>query len=474
MDNCPVGLVPGDGTGSDDQTGRSVLNDSNAQTKAPDSKPRKSKGLVARSSLATAPARLRHRLRRMLSRRGRAAPSATRHNERVLYAEAATQAVSMAGAMSFISVFLVRLGAPNWLVGLYISLPALVLMLTVLPMGSFVQRRRSLAATANWGRMLFRSMVALFGLLPFLPPTIAPFVLVGARGLMAMPGSAFNIAFTTILGKATSPERRLQMLSMRRALNGLVAVPVGLLAGYWLDYAPYPLNYQMLFLSAFVVGILSVYILSRLDLGATPQDEERRKERGGLREMLLIIKGTPAFRNYAVAAFLFRLGMSMPTALYTIYRVRTLGVSDSWIGVLLTVERLVGVVAYFALGRLLTRRKYRRWLWLSCTGAALYPFTMALARTPEMLLVPAVMGGIFGAGTNLFLTNLLFRVSPEEQRPTFVAANSFLTNLAAFVAPMLGTALADVTTIGFVLMLTAGLRALASMAFRRLRVVADQ
>jgi hypothetical protein len=39
---------------------------------------------------------------------------------------------------------------------------------------------------------------------------------------------------------------------------------------------------------------------------------------------------------------------------------------------------------------------------------------------------------------------------------------------------MLGTALADVTTIGFVLMLTAGLRALASMAFRRLRVVADQ
>jgi len=399
--------------------------------------------------------------------------SAAERNERILYAEMASQAVAGAGAMSFISVFLVRLDAPNWLVGLYTSLPALVVMLAVLPVGSFVQRQRSLPATASWGRMVFRSVVALFGLLPLLPLGIAPYVLVAARGLIAIPSSAFNVAFTTILGQATTSDRRPHMLSMRLATHRLVAIPVGLLTGYWLDRAPYPLNYQLLFLSAFLAGLVSVYALSRLKLPGRPEQRESRKERLSLRQTWLLAKGTPAFRNYVVAAFLFRLSMSLPAALYAIYRVRTLGCSDSWIGVLFSVERFVSLLAFFALGRLLTRKKYRRRLWLSCMGAALYPLAMAFSKTPEMLLIPAALGGLFGAGMNIFLTNTLFQVSPEDRRPTFVAVNSFLANLTAFVAPMLGTTLAGATTITFVLVLAAGLRVLGSLAFKRLGVGAE-
>jgi len=390
-------------------------------------------------------------------------------NELIIYADMATTAVSTAGAMSFLVVFLVRLEAPNWLVGLYSSLPALVAILTVLPIGAFVQRRRSLVATASWGRMTFRSVVTLFGLLPLLPPGIASYILVTARGLISIPASMFNVAFTTILGKVAPPERRLRMLSMRWAVQGLIATPFGLLAGQWLDRTPYPFNYQMLFLTAFIAGLCGICLLSRLDLPTTPQEDKKGEERAGLREMLRLIKGTPAFRDFAVAALLFRMAMAMPMPLYAIYRVRTLGCSDSWIGILLTVQRLFNVLAYFALGRLMTRRKHRRWLWVTCAGAGLYPFTMALARTPEMLLIPSVLGGLFGAGTNLFLTNTLFQVSPEGQRPTFVAANSFLANLAAFIGPLLGAALADVTSIPLVLFVVAGLRVLGSLGFRRLK-----
>jgi len=99
---------------------------------------------------------------------------------------------------------------------------------------------------------------------------------------------------------------------------------------------------------------------------------------------------------------------------------------------------------------------------------------MALAKTPEMLLISAVVGGLFGAGMNIFLTNTLFQVSPEDQRPTFVAANTFLANVTAFVAPMLGTALAEVVSIPLVLMLAAALRALGSLAFWRLGVGAEK
>lgn len=430
---------------------------------------RRRKDLAPRLSLAAATTRFWRKTRRALR-----ITSPEVYNERVIYTEVIFQAIAGSGALSFIAIFLVRLGAPSWLVGLYTSLPALVMMLAVLPMSSFIQRQRSLVATANWARLVFRTVIGLFALLPFLPPTIAPYVLVGARSLVSIPGAALNVSVTTIWGKTTTPERRPHMLSTRLAIHGLIAAVVGFLAGQWLDFAPYPLNYQILFASAFLAGVGSVCALSRLKLPEAPSPETKQRKRIGLREVLSLIKGTPAFRNYAVAALLFRMGLAFPSALFSIYRVRTLGASDSWIGILLTVERLLSVVSYFALGRLLTRPKFRRWLWVACLGVALFPLAMALSTTPEMLLIPSVIAGIFAPGMSIFLTNTLFQVSPEEQRTTFVAANTFLANATAFVAPLLGTALADALTIQLALVIGAVLRVLGGLLFWRLGVGSER
>jgi MFS family permease len=101
---------------------------------------------------------------------------------------------------------------------------------------------------------------------------------------------------------------------------------------------------------------------------------------------------------------------------------------------------------------------------------ALFPLTTALAQTPEMLLIPAAVGGLFGAGMNIFFTDTLFKVSPEEERPTFVAANTFMANMIAFVAPMLGTTLAETSTIRVALVTAAVIRAGGGLLFWRLGV----
>ena len=381
--------------------------------------------------------------------------------------------MSGAGALSYIAVFLVRLGAPDWLVGLNDSLPALLTILAVLPMGAFVLRQRNLVAVVNWCRLMFRSVIGLFAFLPLLPVTIAPYVLVGAYSLIAIPGSALNVASTTILGQATTPGRRPRMLSLRMAIHGLAAAAIGFLAGQWLDYAPYPLNYQLLFASAFVAALGSIYTLSRLKLPQAHTQRVERKRRASLEDMVTVMKGTPAFRSFAIAAFVFRMGMNIPTALYTIYRVRTLGSSDAWIGVLLTVQRLLSVVVYLALGRLLARSRFRRWLWVSCAAIGLYPLTTALATTPQMLLISSVVGGLFSGGADIFMTNTLFHVSPEVERPTFVAANSFLANITAFVGPILGTTLATATTIQLALVIAGVIRLLGGVSFWALGVGPD-
>ncbi len=427
--------------------------------------------LRERKTPVRAAAQLKRVVGRVPSLWGRARPvTQEQHNERVLYIEMLFQAISSAGAFSFLAIFLVRLDAPNWLVGVYTSAPALLTLLAVLPMGALVQRQRSLVRVVNAARMTWRTVIASFALLVYLPVGIAPYIMVVAESLLSIPGAALNVAQTTLLGQATSPERRPRMLSTRMAIHGLVAAAVGFLAGQWLDAVAYPLNYQLLFVSALVAGIGSVLTLSRIKLPEVTTQQIAARTRVSIRQMIALVKATPPFRDYAITAFVFRMGQNLPLALFAIYRVRTLGASDAWIGVLLTVHRVLSVFAYVLLSRVLNQAKYRKRLWISCVGMALFPLAMALARTPEQLLYSAVLGGIFAPGMDIFMTDTLFRVSTEEDRPTFVAANTFLANVTAFAAPLLGTLLADVTFIRLALVAATVLRAIGGLAFWRLGV----
>ena len=266
------------------------------------------------------------------------------------------------------------------------------------------------------------------------------------------------------------------MLSTRMAIHGLIGAIVGLLAGQWLEGAKhlYPLNYQLLFLSALVAGVGSVLTLSRLRLPEAAPEAIRHRPRISVKGMWPLIKSMPEFRSYALAAFVYRAGLNLPMALFPIYRVRVLGSSDAWIGVLFTVQRVLSVFTYLALGRFATRRRFRRWLWVSSLGMGVFPLATALARTPTALLIPAFIGGTFAAGMDIFLTNTLLQVSPEGQRPTFVSVNTFLANVTAFAAPLVGTALADLTTIRIALCVGAALRIAGGLVFWRLGVGAER
>ncbi len=376
-----------------------------------------------------------------------------------------------AGAASYLSVFLVRLGASNWLVSLFTSLPALVTIIAALPVGALVQRSKNLIGTVCVTRLIFRSVVGLFALLPLLPPAVGPVVLVAARSLISVASATSGVAHTTVLGKIVPPRRRPQFLSNRMAVHRLVATFVGYAAGQWLTAVAYPLNYQVLFGTALVAAIGGYLIYSRLRLPEEPpQQEVARAPKTGIKEMFRLIVGTPGFRKFAIAALVFRFGMHLPSSLYTIYKVRDLGCTDAWIGILLTVQRVLSLVGFVVLGRLLRKPRVRKWLWVSCVGTALLPFTTALARTPEMLLIPSSIVGIFGAGMNVFLTNTLFSSSPEDSRPAFAATNTFLANTSAFLAPLLGTAIADATSIKTAMVVGGVIRLLGALMFYWLRV----
>src|SRR5919112_345427 len=72
------------------------------------------------------------------------------------------------GVATFLSVFLVRLGATPFLVGLLTSMPALMGMALALPVGRLLERQRNVVPWYSRARVWVLSSYALTGLVPFL------------------------------------------------------------------------------------------------------------------------------------------------------------------------------------------------------------------------------------------------------------------------------------------------------------------
>ncbi|MEN6480191.1 MAG: MFS transporter [Anaerolineales bacterium] len=375
-------------------------------------------------------------------RRATAISVPEQRNERLLYTDMIFQALLEAGPIAFVAVYLVRLGAADWLVGLQSSLPALVTMLAVLPAGAFVQKRRDLIGIAKGSHLSYRICIALMAMAAFFPNSAACYIVVLLQSLASAPGALANVSVTTILGVATTPTRRPKMLSTRWAVHGLFSAVIGFLAGQWLDWAPFPRNYQLLFVTSILAGLGSWIVLGKLRLPALPDAPRRAARSISVKETIALVRQHVPFRNFLISDFVLRIGTFLPMALFSIYKVRDLGSSDAWLGVLLTVERVLSVVTYLLLSRYGSRPWVRKHLWLGCLGVSLYPISTAIAETPQALLLSSFISGTFFPAMNLFLTDTLYAVSPEEHRPTFVATDSFAVNLTAFVAPLAGTWLA--------------------------------
>ena len=81
--------------------------------------------------------------------------------------DTAIQGLMMGGISTYISVFVVRLGASSLTVSLLTSLPAILMALLSIPVGLWVGRQPDPIRLTNRGRILHRGAFLVIALLPF-------------------------------------------------------------------------------------------------------------------------------------------------------------------------------------------------------------------------------------------------------------------------------------------------------------------
>lgn len=368
------------------------------------------------------------------------------------------------GVGTFLPVFLVRLGASSFLVGLLTSLPAFTGALLGLPVGRMLERQRNIVPWYSGSRVWVLLSYALFGLLPFIvPQAFVPATIIGIWALVTIPSTIVNVTFPLVMGGVAGPERRFYLMSLRWSTLGLSTAVGVMLIGQILERIAFPLNYQLVFIASFAGGLLS-YVFSRsivLPDNPPPPAHERRISWGRqLREGWQGFLATPAFARFVGSAFVFRSGIAMALPLFPLYWVREVHASDAWIGIISTANSVVLMVAYFTWSVWARRFGNRRALLITSMGMSFYPLLTAVTPVMGLLAFFAGLVGFFSAGNDLVNFDLALSTCPKEHQATYIAFNQTTQNIALFLFPIVGTLLADMVGLRAALVVASGLRLL--------------
>lgn len=388
-------------------------------------------------------------------------------NIRNLVLQTALAGVVNGGIGAFLAVYLTRLGASPLQISLLTSLPALLTIIVALPAGAIAARYIRPVQQSARHFLLIRLCYLLVAAAAFLPATAAIWSVVIIWTSTALPGAIANTAWMGVFAEAIPARERARLNGLRWGLLGFVTACSVALFGQMLDRLPFPLGYQLVFLTSFVAGLLNVWFYSRLIVPDQPLHapaEPTMPLRARLLQALHPLREDGPFLRFIVGSTLLRLGMFLAAGLYSIYWVRDLQAADSLIGLRTTAGNAALVVGYPLWGWVTARLGHERALALAAAGLGLYPMMTSLATLALWLVPAAVLWGLFAGGIDVTLFEGLLHTAPPARRAHYVALNTAIANLVAFVAPILGAALAGPLGIPAVLFLAGALHFLAAAA----------
>ncbi len=229
-------------------------------------------------------------------------------------------------------------------------------------------------------------------------------------------------------------------------LGATTAVTVGCV-GVALEQIRFPLSYQAVFLASFGGALLSFAFSRQITLPdhAPPDTAPGTRQAWGaqLRGVVDTLGHHAAYTRFLVSQFVFNVGVVLAIPLFPLYWVRELHASDAWVGTIALANQGVVLIAYFVWAAVVRRTSAVVVLRVCSFGLVLYPVLTVLTHSVPPPVVYAALAGIFGAGLNLVLFDLVLCTCPPEQTASYVRLYQWTIFLATLVAPLVGTTIAE-------------------------------
>jgi hypothetical protein len=371
-------------------------------------------------------------------------------------------------AAPFLPVFLTRLGASNFQVGLLSSMPGITGLVLAIIVGRFLQTQRNVVPWYSLSRLLVISCFALTGLLTFaLSQSLVIVSTLIIWAFATLPQTTLAVAFSVVMNTVAGPEGRYALLSRRWAIFGMTGVVGTFIVTRLIDRIAFPMNYAIMFLTLSLGGLISYYFSNQIKIPdqTPPPLASAKSTLDNARNYLALIRSNPAFSSISTKRFVYFSAIALSAPILPLYYVRNIGATDGQIGTISMSMTTVMLVGYF-FWPWLSRKRGGRFVLLATTlGMVFHPALIAATSNVNWIIFYAGIAGLFQGGLDLVFFDELMKTVPADYSATFVSLAQSMQYLSIIIAPLVGTWLADYVGLGGALWVSAGLRLVGFILF---------
>lgn len=376
--------------------------------------------------------------------------------------EVAWFGVAVAATSRFLSVYAIRVGATPIDLGWMTSLPFMFLLISTTISTWWRNRFQHPMRSYFLPSIGFRATFLLPALTPLFPLRFQPLWLIVCVVLPAIPQGISSTIFVTMMRDAIPHERQTPLASKRMMWMSIMSGIGALIFGFWLEHVPFPLNYQVMFLLAFVLALISHWSVMHVKL---PQHS--------ITVPAAVIKSkaapmrSPVFMGAVMVVVVAHLGFLALASIVPLHMVKNMGADEGFMALYGMAEIAASATICLFTDRIIRKFGSRKVIALGvlCTGIA--ALTMALTHNLTIVLIAGATSGAAWTASAIAMYGLFVEAIkdvPSQDVPRYTTTYNQLVWIAAFIGPMVGSNLANVgvnliavMVIGAVMRIVAGM-----------------
>lgn len=396
-------------------------------------------------------------------------PREYRANFLHLYLDVFWFGILSGSAVNFINVYLARLGATGFQIGLLGAMGALVSLALAIPSGRWLERR-SVDRTVFWTSVVSRIFYLLWIPLPWLFGNQGQvWAVIAVTFVMGIPTAALAVGFNILFAAAVPPAWRAHVLGVRNVLLSMTFILSSLGSGYLLDHMRFPGGYQVVFAIGACGALMSslhLHFIKIREQPAAPGSAPAPQERGWRGSLRLDIWKSP-FAGVLLLMLGFHLSQFLVAPIAPLYMVNEMGLHDAQIGTGTAIFYLVNMLGSTQMARLSRRFGHRQLTAIGAMGMGIFPIALTLARSPTLYFVLQMVNGLAWSMIAGPQANYLLEHVPEHDRPSHLAWYTLVANACVLAGSLAGPVIATAVGLAPALVLFGLLRLLAGWAILR-------
>ena len=406
-------------------------------------------------------------------------PEGNRLIFRYLYSEIGWYGVLSGTILSFISIFLARIGASGTQIGMINAAPAIIGLIFTLPIGQWLQQR-SLTNTVFLSSIAQRIFYFALIFLPVLLPQQGQiWMIILLTLILSIPGTAVTIGFNSMFADLVPVSWRGYVAGIRNSVLSAASTLTTLLSGWILVALPFPLGYQFVFGIGFLGGMLSSLNLFRIAINSSAPTmkfdpwrllfprakvKTRRVPRPLLFGPLRIDILKSPFGKVLGLLFFFHLFQYLAVPLFPLYWVNEVKFGDQVIGLGQAILSIAVFVGSTQLDRFSRRLGNQKLLGFGILAMSLYPILTGLMREIPLFILSVILGGLAWSMVSGVLFNYIYEKIPGDNRAAYLSWYFLIFNAAVLIGSLAGPFIARTENLSFGLILFGCLRLAAGSA----------